>query len=100
MATYIILNCIFLAGLALWWLIAKPPVHTRSLLVTLAVVLIFTAVFDSLIVGLGIVAYDYEKTLGLFIGTAPIEDFFYAILAVLLVPAVWAILGHTNARKN
>ena len=61
---------------------------------TLIVLLLFTAVFDNLIVGLGIVAYDPAKISGVFIGVAPIEDFAYSIAAVLVLPTLWGVLGH------
>jgi lycopene cyclase domain-containing protein len=61
---------------------------------TLIVLLAFTAVFDNLIVGLGIVAYDPAKISGVFIGVAPIEDFAYSIAAVLILPTLWGVLGH------
>ena len=98
--TYLVLNCVFIIGLALWWLLVRPNVNWRSILITLAVLFVCTALFDSLIVGLGIVDYDYAKTLGVTIGAAPIEDFFYAILSGLLVPAVWTILQGRHERKN
>lgn len=99
MATYLILNCLFLAALALWWLIAKPPVKTKLLLLTVGILLVFTAVFDSFIVGSGIVDYDYSKTLGILVGAAPVEDFFYALLAGILIPLVWNILGKNHAKN-
>lgn len=64
---------------------------------TLLATAALTAVFDNVIVGTGIVAYDASKILGLMIGVAPIEDFAYTIAAALLIPAVWILLGK---RKN
>lgn len=64
---------------------------------TLLATITLTAVFDNVIVGTGIVAYDPSKILGLLIGVAPIEDFAYTIAAALLIPAVWILLGR---RKN
>ncbi|RYF29253.1 MAG: lycopene cyclase domain-containing protein [Chloroflexi bacterium] len=51
--------------------------------------MIMTAVFDSLLIAVGIVGYDLDKILGIYIGKAPIEDFFYAILAAIIIPALW-----------
>jgi lycopene cyclase domain-containing protein len=62
-------------------------------LVALAVLLVLTACFDSVIVGLGIVGYDSSRILGLRIGTAPIEDFAYPVAAALAIPALWTVLG-------
>jgi len=61
---------------------------------TLIVLLVFTAIFDNLIVGLGIVAYDPAKLSGLYIGVVPIEDFAYSVAAVLVLPTLWGVLGH------
>jgi lycopene cyclase domain-containing protein len=61
--------------------------------VALAVLLVLTAVFDTVIVGTGIVAYDPARILGLRIGTAPVEDFAYPVAAALALPALWTLLG-------
>jgi len=86
--TYLVLNLIFLVCMIVFFLqyIKKP---TKNWLITLVVLLVLTAVFDSIIVWAGIVGYDPQKILGLYVGFAPIEDFFYAILAVIIVPALW-----------
>lgn len=68
--------------------IKKP---TKSWVITLGALLVLTAIFDSIIIWAGIVGYDSHKILGLYIGFAPIEDFFYAILAVLIVPILWNV---------
>lgn len=92
MATYIILNCIFAAAVLILLRIRlrqpqKHTVYTVLILVSLAVV------FDSLIVGFDIVRYDTQKILGLYLGLAPIEDFFYAVLAAIVIPVIWNKLG-------
>jgi lycopene cyclase domain-containing protein len=48
-----------------------------------------TAIFDNLIIGSGIVAYDESKIFGLKIFLAPIEDFAYTVAAVMMIPAIW-----------
>jgi lycopene cyclase domain-containing protein len=68
--------------------------------VTLVTLLVLTTVFDSIIVGLGIVGYDPSKILGIFVGFAPIEDFFYAILAAVMIPAIWHILEKRHDQRN
>lgn len=67
---------------------------------TLIVLLIFTAIFDNVIVALGIVAYDPAKLSGLFIGVVPIEDFAYSVAAVLLLPTLWGVLGHLKRPES
>lgn len=96
MATYLILNLVFMAAVyaATYAGFRKP---SPAILVTLLALLVLTAVFDNVIVGLSIVGYDPAKILGVYVGVAPVEDFMYAILAVMLVPAVWRRLGAKHA---
>lgn len=70
--------------------IKKP---TKAWWVTLLALLALTLVFDNLIIWAGIVAYDTTKLLGVYAGLAPIEDFFYALLAVIILPALWQLFG-------
>ena len=93
MATYVALNVVFLAVVlaVLKW--RRLLVWNRSVIVTLCILIACTAVFDSLIIAAGIVDYDTTKILGVYIGTAPIEDFMYALLAVAIVPALWKGFG-------
>ena len=92
MTTYLFLNIVFLVAAAC--LIARRDVfNLRSVLVTLAALLAMTAVFDNLIIMAGIVDYDPSKILGIYINQAPVEDFIYAVLAAILVPALWNKIG-------
>ncbi|WP_430646667.1 lycopene cyclase domain-containing protein [Agromyces sp. GXS1127] len=61
------------------------------------VLVVLTAVFDSLIVGTGIVAYDDARRSGWAIGLAPVEDFLYPLAGVLLLPAVWTLVSRRPA---
>ncbi|WP_462417564.1 lycopene cyclase domain-containing protein [Kytococcus sp. Marseille-QA3725] len=75
----------------------------RTLLVAgaaFAVSAVFTAVFDSLIISAGIVAYDEAHLLGLRIGTAPVEDFAYALAAMVLLPALWVGRRHRSGKER
>ena len=77
----------------------SPAVRRRTVLaggIALAVSLVFTAVFDSLIIGAGIVGYDERHLLGWFIGLAPVEDFAYAVAALVLLPALWVGWRHRD----
>jgi lycopene cyclase domain-containing protein len=67
-------------------------------LVGLVVLVALTAVFDNVIVGTGIVAYDDGRILGLRVGVAPVEDFSYCVVAALALPALWVLLGRRRAR--
>lgn len=60
-----------------------------------AVVLVLTAVFDNLMIAAGLFTYAPEMISGAMVGLAPLEDFAYPVAAVLLLPALWILLGRT-----
>ncbi|WP_309069896.1 lycopene cyclase domain-containing protein [Arthrobacter sp.] len=64
------------------------------------VVLVLTAVFDSLMIAVGLFSYAPELISGVFIGLAPLEDFAYPVAAVLLLPALWTILGERKRKRQ
>jgi lycopene cyclase domain-containing protein len=66
--------------------------------VAVGVLLVATALFDSVIVGTGIVGYDATRILGVRIGAAPVEDFAYPVAAGLALPALWHLLGRRRSR--
>ena len=90
MATYLILNIIVVlvvcAALYRW---LRPP--TKVWFMTLFALLFLTAIFDNVIIGFDIVRYSSDKILGLYVGMAPIEDFMYPLLAVIIIPALWRL---------
>jgi lycopene cyclase domain-containing protein len=106
--TYLLLNLGFLALAAVVGLVAamvhrgrqaasqRPAGRPRK--VVAAVVLSFlalcvlTAVFDNLMIAVGLFEYSAEHTSGWRIGLAPLEDFAYVLAAVVLLPAVWTLL--------
>lgn len=96
--TYLVLSVPFLAigagltGVAVW----KFELRLRSLGIPVALLVGATAVFDNLIIWSGLVAYDEERILGIRIGLAPVEDFLYAIAAVLVTASVWQLLGRRS----
>ena len=67
---------------------------------SLVILLLFTAVFDSLIIIADIVHYDASTLTGLSIWKAPIEDFSYSLLAIIIIPILWNIGGVLHARKT
>jgi len=93
MATYLILNTVFvgsiLLGLRLW----PVRLDRRYIALVLGVLLAATAVFDSLLIHFDVMRYADAKMLGLYIGKAPIEDFAYTVATVLLVPFLWKRFG-------
>jgi lycopene cyclase domain-containing protein len=51
--------------------------------------LLMTLVFDNLIIASGIVDYDFDKTAGIRLFLAPVEDFAYTLVALVLVPSLF-----------
>ena len=63
---------------------------------TAGVLLLLTAVFDNVMISIGLVGYDPAHISGVFVGVAPLEDFAYAIAAVVLLPSLWVLLGRAS----
>lgn len=97
MATYVILNLAFMAVAITALVVLKAWHWSKTSIQVLVILLALTAIFDSLIIKAGIVAYDASLLLGLYIGAAPIEDFFYAIFAAILIPSVWTWLSRERS---
>lgn len=91
-----VLSAVSLTALAMW----KFELRVRSLILPIAALLVSTAIFDNLIVGSGLVAYDESKILGIRIGYAPIEDFLYAIVAVMVTASLWQMLRRRSAPRR
>jgi len=95
MTTYLLLNLAFLGTVALvalaTWLSRRMPAWRLVALTAIPLVLL-TAVFDNVLVGVHIVSYDRDLISGAFLGVAPLEDFSYALAAVVLLPCLWALL--------
>jgi lycopene cyclase domain-containing protein len=94
--TYWALNCIFLAAVVIVALLAVRRVRWPALGLTLAVLFVMTAVFDNIMIAVGLVAYNESLISGAFIGIAPLEDFAYAIAAVIGLPSLWALFGRRD----
>ena len=98
--TYLVMSvpsllwAISITALAVW----KFGLNLRSLVIPTVALLVGTAVFDNLIIWSGLVDYDAAKILGLRIGLAPVEDFLYAVAAVMLTSSLWHILRRKDAR--
>lgn len=106
--TYSVLNSVFL-GLAVWFVVIAIVVSSRrgvkvtqpvwwTAAFTLVIMMITTAIFDNVIIGVGLVAYDPSTLLGAYIGLAPLEDFSYTLAAVMILPALWILLGTRKKR--
>jgi lycopene cyclase domain-containing protein len=63
-----------------------------AVLLTIIVLFLLTAVFDTVMIASGLFHYAQDPLLGLHIGLAPIEDFAYPLAGALLLPALWAAM--------
>lgn len=101
MTTYLLLAAGVAVPVSVAALVVLARAGRRALvpaLVGLVALVALTAVFDPVIVGTGIVAYDETRILGIRLGVAPIEDFSYCIVAALALPALWLLLGRRRSR--
>lgn len=98
--TYTLLNIVFLAVVALVGVaavLARRSPNWRGVGLASILMLALTAIFDNVIIGTGLVAYDDSLISGIRIGIAPIEDFAYTVAALVLLPAVWELLPKRHA---
>lgn len=97
--TYWGINMFFLAASALVLLGALVLRRPRRALWgalggSAALLFVLTAVFDNLMIAAGIMAYSTDQNVsGVQVGLAPLEDFAYPLAGVLLLPALWLLLG-------
>lgn len=87
--SYPLLTIIVLGIFAIYAILMRRWLSLRPLGFAAALMFTLTAIFDNVIIGTGIVAYDEEKLLGLKILYAPIEDFAYTAVALVLVPSLF-----------
>jgi len=101
--TYLILNAVFLAlvvAVATATVVARRAPRWRSVGLAAIPLVILTAVFDNLLVAVGVVAYDPHRISGAHLGLAPVEDFAYAIAAVVLLPCLWSLLTPRRSKVD
>lgn len=89
MYKYLFLNFFFGLVTLLVVVAVKPKLPRKRLLIVMGSMLLLTAVFDSLIIGLDMVRYNTEFISGLLVIKAPIEDFFYTVVATMLTITLW-----------
>jgi lycopene cyclase domain-containing protein len=74
--------------LALQW---RRLYHAKVIISGMLLLLVLTAVFDNLIIYFGIVDYDPYLISGLKVLVAPVEDFAYSVVALLIMPLLWKV---------
>ena len=87
--TYLLLTASVLAAAMIYFFLMRSYIAIKPLVAASAVMLLITAIFDNVIIATGIVAYDEAKISGIKIGVAPIEDFAYTVVALLVVPTLF-----------
>jgi lycopene cyclase domain-containing protein len=87
--SYPLLTIIVLGIFAIYAILMRRWFSIRPLGYAAVVMFTLTAIFDNVIIGTGIVAYDDELLLGIKILYAPIEDFAYTAVALVLVPTLF-----------
>lgn len=90
--SYPLLTLVVLLLFSIYAWLMRRWINWRFLGLAAIFMLAMTAIFDNLIIASGIVDYDYEKTLGMRIVLAPIEDFAYTLVALVLVPSLFNYL--------
>lgn len=103
--TYALLSAGFLAGaLVIAAVMAskagRPGVHWGAVSITVGALIVLTAVFDSIMIGLGLFTYAPEHISGLVVGLAPVEDFAYPIAIAAALPALWALLTRPDGVRT
>jgi lycopene cyclase domain-containing protein len=93
--TYAALTFSFLAVvatfLALTTIVVRGRMPWPAMGITLLGTLALTAIFDNVIIGVGLVAYDESLISGVKIGSAPIEDFAYTVSVAVIVSCFAAL---------
>ena len=90
--TYLLLTFGVLAIFSLYGFLMRKWLPMKPLIGASVVMLTLTLVFDNVIIGTSIVDYDPEKISGIRLGLAPIEDFAYTLVALVLVPSLFNFL--------
>lgn len=90
--SYPLLTIIVLGIFAVYAVLMRRWISLKPLAFAGILMFVLTAIFDNVIIGTGIVAYDESLISGIKILYAPIEDFAYTVVALLLVPSVFNFL--------
>ena len=99
--TYWVLDSIFLGVVvvvALAAILTRRAPRWMAVLSSFAVLLALSVLFDNVMIGIGLVAYDRALIGGVFIGRAPVEDFAYTVAAAVLLPSLWTLLARKRDR--
>ena len=99
--TYWAINAVFLAAvgvLVVAAVLARRAPRWGAVGIAALVLVLMTAVFDNVMIGIGLVDYDASLISGARVGVAPIEDFAYTVAVLLGLPALWHLLPASASR--
>ena len=99
--TYWILDSVFLgvvAVVALAAILTRRAPRWLAVFIAAGVLLVLTAVFDNVMIGIGLVGYNRALISGVFVVHAPLEDFAYTVAAIVLLPSLWTLTARKRDR--
>ena len=95
--TNAVLNLVVLVVLvAVSWPVLRR-LRTAPVLGTVVALCVLTVVFDTAMIAADLYVFDPDKILGVHVWGAPIEDFAYAVAAIILLPSLWTLMGGKRA---
>lgn len=101
--SYLTLGAVFLlppAALALVAVLRRRPSRTWwwATAISAGALVALTVIFDSLMILADLFRFDESTLVGIRLGLAPLEDLAWPVAAVLLMPALWLLLGPRDER--
>lgn len=103
--TYALLGLLFVGAAALLAVAITPRLHRpghwwSACLVVAVVLVVLTALFDSLMVAADLFRYRHAALLGPRVLLTPVEDLAWPLFAALALPALWEALGQVDRRRR
>lgn len=89
MYSYILMNVVFVVFAMILVLLLKVVLSKRALVISSCLLLGCMLVFNTYLTALPIVRYNSERIIGWRLGTIPLEDFAYLVVALVLTPSVY-----------
>ncbi|HET6560491.1 MAG TPA: lycopene cyclase domain-containing protein [Marmoricola sp.] len=74
-----------------WWLCTAAVA---------GILLVLTAVFDSLMIAVDLFRFDESRLLGWHVLLAPVEDLAWPLASALALPALWELLARRPVRED
>lgn len=92
--TYTLLNLIFIAPAVIIAIVAyqKNEALFRQSAWLFVPLILMSIFFNNILTSIPIITYDTTKLSGLYLGSAPAEDFAYTLVLVILIPALWSLI--------